>query len=61
MQNTHTYKFFNINTNHTFYTSNNLKQITNFYHKVPRRKHSTLILLNTITGEIIKMKPPKHT
>lgn len=60
MQNTYTYKFFNINTNHIFLQSNNLKHITNFYHKVPRRKYSTLILLNNITGEILKMKSPKQ-
>ena len=59
--NTYTYKFFNITTNHTLHQSNNLKEITTFYHKVPRRKHSTLLLINTITGEVLKIKSPKNT
>ena len=50
------YKIFNINTNHTFYQSNNLKQTITFYHKISKRKNSTIILLDNFTGEIIKMK-----
>ena len=54
------YTFKNINTNHIFYTSNNLKSIITFYHKVPRRKYTTLVIVDNITGELIKVKPPKY-
>lgn len=53
------YKLFNYNTNHIFYQSGNLVFILNMYHKIPRRKHSTIMLLDTETGELIRVKLPK--
>ena len=53
------YKLFNTNTNHTFHQSDNLTDTLNMYHKIPRRKHSTVVLLDTDTGELIRIKFPK--
>ena len=53
---TYIYTFKNIHTNHIFFQSNNLKQIIQFYHKVPKRKTTTILIVNNVTGEIIKMK-----
>lgn len=53
------YKLFNYNTNHIFYQSDNLQHSINFYHKISRRKHSTVMLLDTDTGELIRVKAPK--
>ena len=55
------YKLFNYNTNHIFYQSDNLQHSINFYHKIPRRKHSTVMLLDTDTGELIRVKLPKNS
>lgn len=53
------YKLFNYNTNHIFHQSDNLTDSINMYHKIPRRKHSTIMLLDTDTGELIRVKLPK--
>lgn len=53
------YKLFNYNTNHIFHQSDNLTDCINLYHKIPRRKHSTVMLLDTDTGELIRVKAPK--
>lgn len=53
------YKLFNYNTNHIFHQSDNLTDCINMYHKIPRRKHSTVMLLDTDTGELIRVKLPK--
>lgn len=55
------YKLFNSNTNHIFQQSDNLNDTLNLYHKIPRRKHSTILLLDTETGELIRVKLPKTT
>lgn len=54
------YKFINLDTQHTFYESDNLKHVIAFYHKVPRRKRSALAIVDTVTGELLKVKVPKH-
>ena len=54
-----TYTFKNLNTNHIFYQSNTLSHVVAFYHKVPRRKTTTLAIIDNITGELIKVKAPK--
>ena len=54
------YTFKNLETGHIFDSSNDLKYLTEFYHKVPRRKNTTLIIVDNVTGELIKIKPPKH-
>ena len=53
------YKLFNINTNHIFHQSDDLQPCLTLYHKIPRRKHSTVMLLDTDTGELIRVKAPK--
>ena len=53
------YKLFNHDTNHIFRKSDDLQSCINLYHKIPRRKHSTVVLLDTETGELIRMKLPK--
>lgn len=53
------YKLFNINTNHIFHQSDNLTDCINLYHKISRRKHSAVLLLDTDTGELIRMKFPQ--
>ena len=53
------YTFKNLETNHIFSSSNNLKNLITFYHKVPRRKHSTLVIIDNTTGELLKIKAPK--
>ena len=53
------YKLFNYNTNHTFHQSDDLQPCINLYHKIPRRKHSTVMLLDTETGELIRVKFPQ--
>lgn len=55
-----TYTFFNATTNHVFYESDNLQDTINFYHKVPRRKHCHLIIINNATGEVVRAKLPKE-
>ena len=50
------YKFFNLSTNHVFLETDNLKEAITFYHKVPRRKNSNLVILDTETGEVVKNK-----
>lgn len=53
------YKLFNYDTNHVFHQSDNLTDAINMYHKISRRKHSTVMLLDTDTGELIRVKAPK--
>ena len=53
------YVFLNLNTNHIFYESNELSDIVNFYHKTSRRKHSVLVILDRVTGELVRIKHPK--
>lgn len=53
------YTFLNINNNHIFYQSNDLNSVITFYHKVPRRKHHTLAIVDNITGELIRIKSPR--
>lgn len=53
------YTFKNLETNHIFSSSNDLKTLITFYHKVPRRKHSTLVIIDNTTGELLKIKAPK--
>ena len=55
------YKLFNYNTNHIFHQSDDLQPCIAMYHKIPRRKHSTVMLLDTDTGELIRVKLPKTT
>ena len=55
------YKLFNCDTNHVFHQSDNLTDTINMYHKISRRKHSTVMLLDTDTGELIRVKLPKTT
>lgn len=50
------YKFFNIHTNHIFHQSDNLQSVLTMYHKVPRRKCTDLVILDTETGEILRLK-----
>ena len=53
------YKFINLDTQHLFYESDNLKHVIAFYHKVPRRKRHTLAIVDTTTGELLKVKAPR--
>lgn len=55
------YKLFNYNTNHIFQQSNDLQSTLTLYHKISRRKHSSVMLLDTDTGELIRVKLPKTT
>ena len=38
----------------------NLKHVIAFYHKVPRRKRTALAIVDTVTGELLKVKVPKY-
>ena len=53
------YTFYNERTQHVFSNDNDLQAIINFYHKVPRRKHSALIIIDNTTGEVIRYKQPR--
>lgn len=53
------YKLFNYDTNHIFHQSDSLNDTIDMYHKIPRRKHSTVMLLDTETGELIRVKFPQ--
>lgn len=50
------YVIFNVQTGYVLRLGNNLKEMTRFWHKVPKRKYSTLVLCSNYTGEIIKQK-----
>ena len=53
------YTFKNIDTNHIFFQSNNLHNVLKFYHNVPRRKNTTLVIIDNNTGELLKIKIAK--
>lgn len=53
------YTFKNITNGHVFYESDDPKKVINFYHKVPRRKHHVLAIVDNITGELIRTKVPR--
>ena len=50
------YHIKNTTTSNTLITSDDLMFIKQRYYHIPKRKHSTLILLDTETGEILKSK-----
>lgn len=51
------YTLENCKTNNIFFENDNLKNVIEFYHKIPRRKTpNSIIILDNFTGEIIKMK-----
>ena len=54
------YILFNHDTHHIFCTSDSLQYVINFYHKIARRKHSTILILDNTTGELIRIKAPKN-
>ena len=51
-----TYKFINVHTNHVFCQSDDLKEVLQLYHKVPRRKRTDLLIVDTTTGEMLRLK-----
>ena len=54
------YQFLNIDTQHVFFESDQLEAAIDFYHRVPRRKATTLAIMDTETGELLKIKLSKE-
>lgn len=54
-----TYSIINTTTKHILTTQTSLEKIKRYWHNIPRRKTSELILVDDATGEILKVKPPK--
>ena len=54
-----TYSIINTTTKHILTTQTSLERIKRYWHNIPRRKNSELILVDDITGEILKVKPKK--
>ena len=54
-----TYYIENPKTNNILVTKNTLKEIQHFWNHIPRCKQSELILIDGLTGEILKIKPVK--
>lgn len=52
------YSIINTTTNHILTTQTSLERIKRYWYNIPRRKHSELILVDDITGEILKVKTP---
>jgi hypothetical protein len=46
----------NVNTKHAFASTNTFSAAIKFYHKIPRRKKSTIAIRNNVTGEIVRSK-----
>lgn len=54
-----TYSIINPTTKHILTTQTSLERIKRYWHNIPRRKNSDLILVDDATGEILKVKPKK--
>ena len=46
----------NVTTRHAFASANTLSAAVKFYHKIPRRKKSTIAIRSNVTGEIVRSK-----
>ncbi len=54
-----TYSIINTTTKHILTTQTSLEKIKRYWHNIPRRKTSELVLVDDATGEVLKVKPPK--
>lgn len=54
-----TYSIINTTTQHILTTQTSLERIQRYWNNIPRRKTSELILVDDITGEILKIKPKR--
>ena len=51
------YTLQNCQTNKVFFESDNLNKVIEFFHKIPKRKiANSIIVLDNLTGEIVKCK-----
>lgn len=54
------YTFLNLQTKHVFFETDDLKDLLNFYHKVPRRLTHDLAIQDNETGELVRIKYAKN-
>jgi len=55
-----TYSIINTTTKHILTTQTSLEEIKRYWYNIPRRKTTELILVDDVTGEILKVKPPRE-
>lgn len=58
-QHVQTYSIINTTTKHILTTQTSLERIKHYWNHIPRRKTTELVLVDDVTGEILKVKPPK--
>ena len=56
----HTYHIKNVQTQHTLFSSSDYKRAVHIFWRIPKRKHTDIILYNAETGEILKTKYRKY-
>lgn len=50
----------NLQTQYTLYSSNNYELALHTFYHIPKRKNGDIVLMNSETGEVLKVKPKKN-
>lgn len=56
LRNEYRYTIENLQRDYVLVTTNDLERANHLWHRIPRRKHTDLVMIDQTTGEIMKMR-----
>lgn len=56
----HMFHIKNLQTQHTLFSSADYDKALYIFYRIPKRKNGDIVLMNSETGELLKVKPKKN-